>query len=73
VGDACSKHLIFDRALQRHHDHRRPSLGSVRQPPWTLFKERLIYEQSAARTAREQQEKQPCRWLRQPLKIEQLH
>jgi hypothetical protein len=33
----------------------------------------LIYEQSAARTVREQQEKRTCAWSRQPLKIEQLH
>ena len=38
-----------------------------------LFKERLIYEQSVARTVREQQEKRPCVWSRQLLKIEQLH
>jgi hypothetical protein len=38
-----------------------------------LFKEQLIYEQSAARTVREQQEKRPCGWSRQPLKLEQLH
>ena len=38
-----------------------------------LFKERLIYKQSAARTVREQQEKRSCGWSRQPLKIEQLH
>jgi hypothetical protein len=38
-----------------------------------LFKEGLIYEQLAARTVREQQEKRPCGWSRQPLKIEQLH
>jgi hypothetical protein len=37
-----------------------------------LFKEQPIYEQSAARTAREQQEKQVCVWRRQPLNIEQL-
>ena len=40
--------------------------------PTVLFKERLIYEQSAARTVREQQEKRSCGWSRQPLKIEQL-
>jgi hypothetical protein len=38
-----------------------------------LFKERLIYEQLAARTLREQQENRTCGWSRQPLKIEQLH
>jgi hypothetical protein len=37
--------------------------------PRLLFKEGPIYEQSAARTLREQQEKQSCRWSRQPLKI----
>ena len=37
-----------------------------------LFVEQLIYEQSAARTVREQQEKRSCGWSRQPLKIEQL-
>jgi hypothetical protein len=37
-----------------------------------LFKERLIYEQSRTRTAREQQKKRPCGWSRLPLKIEQL-
>ena len=31
-----------------------------------------IYEQSAARTVREQQEKRSCGWSHQPLKIEQL-
>jgi hypothetical protein len=40
-------------------------------PSPRLFKERLIYEQSAARTVREQQEKRSCDWSRQPLKIEQ--
>ena len=34
-----------------------------------LFKEQLIYEQSRARTAREQQEKRPCGWSRRPLKL----
>ena len=38
-----------------------------------LFKEQLIYEQSATRTVREQQENRTCVWSRQPLKIEQLH
>ena len=37
-----------------------------------LFVEQLFYEQSAARTVREQQEKRSCGWSRQPLKIEQL-
>ena len=37
-----------------------------------LFEEQLIYEQSVARTVREQQEKRTCVWSRQPLKIEQL-
>jgi hypothetical protein len=37
-----------------------------------LFKEQLIYEQSATRTVREQQEKRSCGSTRQPLKIEQL-
>ena len=37
-----------------------------------LFKERLIYEESAARTVGEQQEKRSFGWSRQPLKIEQL-
>jgi hypothetical protein len=41
--------------------------------PPTLFKELPIYEQSAARTVREQQEKRTCVWSRQPLKIEHLH
>jgi hypothetical protein len=40
---------------------------------FNLFKEQLIYEQSAARTGREQQEKRSCGRSRQPLKIEQLH
>ena len=44
-----------------------------RMPRPLLFKEQLIYEQSAARTVREQQEKQSSGWSRQPLKIEQLH
>ena len=39
---------------------------------WRLFKEGLIYEQSAVRTLREQQEKRPSKCARQPLKIEQL-
>ena len=38
-----------------------------------VFKEQPIYEQSVARTVREQQEKPTCVWPRQPLKIEQLH
>jgi hypothetical protein len=38
----------------------------------SLFKERLIYEQSAPRTVREQQEKRPSGLSRQQLKIEQL-
>jgi hypothetical protein len=38
-----------------------------------LFKERLIYEQSAARTVREQQGKRSCDRSRQPLKIAQSH
>ena len=38
-----------------------------------VFKEQPIYEQSAPRTVREQQEKRSCGWSRQPLKIEQLH
>jgi Family of unknown function (DUF5681) len=37
-----------------------------------LFEEQLIYEQSAARTVREQEEKRWCDWSCQPLKIEQL-
>ena len=37
-----------------------------------LFKERLIYEQSTARTVGEQQEKRPSGLSRRPLKIEQL-
>jgi hypothetical protein len=37
-----------------------------------LFKEGMIYEQSAAQTVREQQEKRSGGWSRQPLKIEQL-
>jgi hypothetical protein len=37
-----------------------------------LFKEQLIYEQSATRTPPEQQQKRSCRWSRQPLKIDQL-
>jgi len=32
----------------------------------------MIYEQSAARTVREQQENRTSDWSRQPLKIEQL-
>ena len=36
-----------------------------------VFKEHLIYKQSAVRTVREQQEKGSCGWSRQPLKIEQ--
>jgi hypothetical protein len=47
-----------------------PTLINQKRPQ--LFKERLIYEQSAARTVREQQEKRTCLWSRQPLKIEQL-
>jgi hypothetical protein len=38
-----------------------------------LFKEQPIYEQSAVRTLREQQENRPSAWMRQPLKIEQSH
>ena len=49
----------------------RRSVGGGEISP-LLFKERLIYEQSAARTVREQQEKRSCDWSRQPLKIEQL-
>ena len=37
----------------------------------SLFKERMIYEQSAARTVGEQQENRTCGWSRQPLTIEQ--
>jgi bifunctional non-homologous end joining protein LigD len=37
-----------------------------------LFKEGLIYEQSATRTLREQQERRSCHRARQRLKIEQL-
>ena len=33
----------------------------------------MIYEQSAARTVRGQEEKRWCDWSCQPLKIEQLH
>jgi hypothetical protein len=40
--------------------------------PVELFKEQLIYEQSAARTVREQEEKRWCDWSCQPVKIEQL-
>jgi hypothetical protein len=40
--------------------------------PDPLFKEGLIYEQSATRTVREQPEKQAYVCTRQPLKIEQL-
>ena len=36
----------------------------------SLFKERMIYEQSAARTVGEQQEKRPSGLSRQPVKIE---
>jgi hypothetical protein len=36
-----------------------------------LFKEQLFFEQSVARTVREQQEKRLCGWSREPLKIEQ--
>jgi hypothetical protein len=35
----------------------------------SLFVEQPIYEQSAARTVREQQEKRSCGWSRQPLKL----
>jgi hypothetical protein len=49
-----------------------PSSGGVRSPSLSLFKERLIYEQSAPRTVREQQEKRPSGLSRQQLKIEQL-
>ena len=35
------------------------------------FREQLIYEQSAARTVREQQQKRSCGGSRQPLKIAQ--
>jgi hypothetical protein len=38
-----------------------------------LFKEQPIYQQSEARTVREQREKRSCGWSRQLLKIEQLH
>jgi hypothetical protein len=41
--------------------------------PDLLFKEGLIYEQSARRTLREQQERRPCVGCRQQLKIEQLY
>jgi hypothetical protein len=33
------------------------------------FKERLIYEQSAMRTLREQQQKRPFKCARQPMKL----
>ena len=38
-----------------------------------VFKEPLIYEQSAARSVREMLEKRTSHGPRQPLKIEQLH
>jgi hypothetical protein len=47
-------------------------LGAQRFWASELFKEHLIYEQSAARTVHETREKRSCGSLRQPLKIEQL-
>jgi hypothetical protein len=46
--------------------------GSNKARGTELFKEGLIYEQSAARTVCEQQESRTFGWSRQPLKIEQL-
>jgi hypothetical protein len=40
--------------------------------PTALFKEQLIYEQSAGRTMREHLQNRPFKCARQPLKIEQL-
>ena len=48
---------------------RRPTARA--QSPF-LFKEHLIYEQSAARGLHEVREKRSPRWWRQPLKIAQL-
>ena len=47
------------------------ALAAAHRPSLRLFKEHLIYEQSTARTAREQQEKGWCDWSHRPLKIEQ--
>jgi len=60
--------LSLKRVLIAQTADRRPrQVGKIARPkvrrfrgPLTLFKERLIYEQSAARTLREQQEKRPC-------------
>jgi hypothetical protein len=62
------RHLSPSVAFGTHRDH-------CSKNDWFMnsqLKERLIYEQSAARTVREQPEKRSSGWSRQPLKIEQL-
>jgi hypothetical protein len=82
VGDQLGALRVAARFFDRSHDtwlfkrgmdaHTR---AGIERPKGgrCLFIERLIYEQSVARTVREQQEKRSCVGSRQPLEIEQLH
>jgi hypothetical protein len=72
-GAWCVAALVWcsQRAGHEHTALAHPPIFRSR-PTVQRFKEQPIYEQSAAQTLREQQQKRPCGSTRQPLKIEQL-